>query len=68
MSCSRRAFPAEVFEAADGLTQESSVLLTGTVRADERAPGGFEMDVTHLEVVQLAQEYPITPRTMGPPS
>ncbi len=61
----QKSVSAEVFEAADGLTQESSVLLTGTVRADERAPGGFEMDVTHLEVVQLAQEYPITPKDHG---
>ncbi len=56
---------AEVFEAADRLTQESSVLLTGSVRADDRAPGGFEMDVTHLGVVQFAAEYPITPKDHG---
>ena len=56
---------AEVFEAADRLTQESSVLLTGTVTADDRAPGGFEMDVTHLTVLQFAMEYPITPKDHG---
>ena len=56
---------AEVFEAADRLTQESSVLMTGTVRADDRAPGGFEMDVAHLSVLQFAAEYPITPKDHG---
>jgi aspartyl/asparaginyl-tRNA synthetase len=40
-----------VFEALKGLTQESSVIVTGKVRADKRAPGGFELDVEDLEVV-----------------
>src|SRR5208282_4399001 len=42
----------EAFEAMRGLTQESSVIVTGKIRADKRAPGGFEMDVTKVEVVQ----------------
>lgn len=51
--------------AAKGLTQESSFTVTGTIRADERAPGGFEMDVRTLAVVSIAEEYPITPKEHG---
>lgn len=54
------------WEKAKSLTQESSFTVTGTVRADERAPGGFEMDVRTLDVVSIAQEYPITPKEHGP--
>jgi asparaginyl-tRNA synthetase len=57
--------PPEVFEATDTLTQESSVTVTGEIRQDDRALGGFEMDVTHLEVVQVAEPYPITPKEHG---
>ena len=57
--------PAAVFEAADSLTQESSLKVTGKVRADERAPGGFELDVTDLRPVQVAKDYPITPKEHG---
>lgn len=56
---------AEVFEAADTLTQESSFIATGTIRQDERAPGGYEMDVTDLESVSVADSYPITPKEHG---
>ncbi|GAB4202125.1 MAG: asparagine--tRNA ligase [Roseiflexaceae bacterium] len=55
----------EVFAAAQRLTLESSCRITGTVRADERAPGGFELDVTGIEVVQISEEYPITPKEHG---
>jgi asparaginyl-tRNA synthetase len=55
----------ELFEEAKSLTQESSVLITGNVRAEERAPGGYEIDVTGLQIVQLAKEYPITPKEHG---
>jgi asparaginyl-tRNA synthetase len=55
----------EAFEAARRLTQESSLIVTGTVRADQRAPGGYELSVNDLEVVQLAEEYPITPKEHG---
>lgn len=56
------------FDAAKGLTQESSVRVTGRVKADERAPGipgGYELDVTGLEIVQIADEYPISPKEHG---
>jgi len=58
----------EVFEALKGLTQESSVIVTGKVRADKRAPGGFELDVENVEVVQRIPEsdpYPITLKEHG---
>lgn len=55
----------DVFEAARHLTQESSLKLTGTVRADERAPGGVELSLSHVEVVGGSGEYPITPKEHG---
>jgi asparaginyl-tRNA synthetase len=58
----------EVFEVAAGLTQESSVTVTGTVREDTRAPGlpgGYEIGVSDLQVLQLAQDYPIQPKEHG---
>src|SRR3569833_2028591 len=63
-----KSVPAEVFETLKGLTQESSVVVTGKVRADKRAPGGFELDVENVEVVQRVPEsdpYPITPKEHG---
>ena len=57
-----------VFEAARRITQESSLIITGTVRADKRAPGfpgGYELAATDLEIVQLARDYPITPKEHG---
>ena len=64
----KNAVSPEVFSLAKGLTQESSLLVTGTVRADARAPGGYELDVSHLQVVQLVpaeEPYPITPKEHG---
>ena len=58
----------EIFQRARELTQESSVQVVGKVRADQRAPGGFELDIANLEVIQLipaAQPYPITPKEHG---
>jgi asparaginyl-tRNA synthetase len=53
------------FTRADHLSQESAVVVTGTVRADERAPGGYEMIATALEVIAEAHDYPITPKEHG---
>ncbi|MGB9179959.1 MAG: asparagine--tRNA ligase [Pyrinomonadaceae bacterium] len=61
----KKAVAPEVWDALDGLGQESSLIVRGTVRADERAPGGFEIDVTNAEVLQSAHEYPITPKEHG---
>src|SRR5688572_22339930 len=55
----------DVFEKAKGLGQESSLIVHGTVKADERSPIGVEIDVTGLEVVQNAHDYPITPKEHG---
>jgi asparaginyl-tRNA synthetase len=57
--------PADQFEQADHLGQESSLRVVGTVRADKRAPGGYELSVKALEVIQNAQDYPITPKEHG---
>src|SRR5579863_9109277 len=47
---------AEAFEALKGLTQESSVIVTGKIRAEQRAPGGYEIGVTSIHVVQKVPE------------
>src|SRR5215471_10915937 len=58
----------ELFESIKTLTQESSVIATGKVRADKRAPGGYELDITDAKVVQRVNPddpYPITPKEHG---
>jgi asparaginyl-tRNA synthetase len=58
----------ELFESIKSLTQESSVIVTGKVRADKRAPGGYELDVTDAQVVQRVKEddpYPISLKEHG---
>jgi asparaginyl-tRNA synthetase len=55
----------EVFDLADRLTQESSVIVKGEVREDKRAPGGFELGIRDLQLVQEAVDYPITPKEHG---
>jgi asparaginyl-tRNA synthetase len=57
--------PPEVFTLADHLPQESSLEVTGTVRADARSPIGYELGVTDLRVFQRSAEYPITPKEHG---
>src|SRR5712692_638627 len=64
----KNAVPPEVFDTIKGLTQESSVIVEGKVRADKRAPGGYELDVSNVQVVQRVPEstpYPITPKDLG---
>ena len=64
----KNAVTPEVFEAIKTLTQESSVIVEGKVRADKRAPGGYELDVMNVQVVQRVPEsdpYPITPKEHG---
>jgi asparaginyl-tRNA synthetase len=64
----KNAVTPEVFEAIKTLTQESSVIVEGKVRADKRAPGGYELDVVNVQVVQRVSEsdpYPITPKEHG---
>src|SRR5262245_49504567 len=62
---SKAAVGDEAFGRADHLSQETSLGITGNVRADARAPGGYELDVSAVEVVAEAKDYPITPKEHG---
>jgi len=55
----------EVFQRCDEVTQESSLIVTGVVREDPRAPGGYELSIRDLVIVQLAQDYPIAKKEHG---
>jgi len=64
----KKELDAEMFALAQELTQESSIEVTGVVRADERAPGypgKFEVGITRLALIQMADEYPIQPKEHG---
>jgi len=56
-----------LFRKFDELTQESSVIVRGRVREDKRAPGGFELGVREIDVVQIARDFPITPKEHSTP-
>jgi len=62
---SKQAVGEEAFKAADHLSQESALTVHGTVRADARAKGGYEIDVTSLEIGAESHDYPITPKEHG---
>jgi len=62
---SKAAVDEDTFRTADHLTQETSIIVSGAVRADARAPGGFEIDLATLEVVGPSADYPITPKEHG---
>jgi asparaginyl-tRNA synthetase len=62
---SKAAVGDEMFKAADHLSQETSIVVTGTARADQRAPSGYEIDVKRLEVVGESHDFPITPKEHG---
>jgi asparaginyl-tRNA synthetase len=57
--------PDEDFQKCDELTQESSIVVSGKVKADKRAPGGYELAVTGVRPVHLAEEYPISLKKHG---
>jgi len=59
------ALPQEDFEQFDRLTLESSLALTGRAKAEPRAPGGFELEVSGVQPLHLAQDYPIAPKEHG---
>jgi asparaginyl-tRNA synthetase len=64
----KTALPEETFEQLKHLTQESSLIVRGKIRAEARAPGGYEMDVEGVDIVQKVSEsepYPITPKEHG---
>jgi asparaginyl-tRNA synthetase len=62
---SKAAVGDEAFSRADHLAQETSLSVTGTVRADARAKGGYEIDVAGIEIHAEAHDYPITPKEHG---
>jgi len=55
----------DVFSRFDELTQETSLRVTGKIRKEDRAPGGYEMDLAGLDIISVAKEYPITPKEHG---
>lgn len=55
----------EIFQNCEKVTQESSISVSGKVIEDKRAPGGFELQITDFKILQLAQDYPITPKEHG---
>ena len=55
----------EAFKAADHLAQETSIIVRGTVRADARAKGGYELIASGFDVVGASHDYPITPKEHG---
>src|ERR1700746_330869 len=64
----KNAVSPEMFETVKNLTQESSVIVIGKVRPDKRAPGGYELDVNSVEVVQRVPDsdpYPISLKEHG---
>ncbi len=64
----KNALPEPLFEEIKNLTQESSIIVTGKIRSDARAAGGFEMDIENVQVIQRVSEsdpYPITPNDHG---
>src|SRR5205809_5001808 len=61
----KNSIQPEVWEALKGLGQESALIVQGKVRADSRAPGGYEIDVSDAEVIQDVHDYPITPKEHG---
>lgn len=64
----KNAVTPEVFEAVKGLTQESSVIVEGKVRADKRAPGGYELDISNVQVLQRVPDndpFPISLKEHG---
>ena len=62
---SKAAVGEELFKAADHLSQETSIIVTGTARADKRAPSGYEIDLKSVEVIGASHDYPITPKEHG---
>ncbi|MYL55173.1 asparagine--tRNA ligase [Pontibacillus yanchengensis] len=56
----------EAFSLAKNITQESSLYVTGTIVEDSRSPFGYEMQVSSLQLIHEAVDYPITPKEHGP--
>lgn len=63
---SRADVPEEIFDLFNKLTRESSLEITGLVKADQRAPGGHELILKDVKPISIAEEYPITLKEHGP--
>ena len=61
----QKEVPADVWQLVQELTVESSVIVSGGIRADTRAPGGYELSVRTLERIGTSEEYPIQPKEHG---
>ena len=55
----------EIFQRCEEVTQESSIVVTGKVSEDKRAPSGYELQMKDVQIVHLAEEYPISPKEHG---
>src|SRR5260370_42412255 len=64
---SKKDVPAEVWDAFGKLTQETSLEVTGVVRAEPRAPGGVELQASDLRILGPSPDFPITPKKHGTP-
>ena len=62
---SQKDVSSEVFDLADKLTQESSLYITGTVKKEDKAPGGFELVGQDIKLIQMTDNYPISPKEHG---
>lgn len=61
-----KANDEELFAVAKGLSQETSMYVTGTIKSDDRSSFGYEMEVSNIEIIQESEGYPITPKEHGP--
>ncbi len=57
--------PSQLWEMTEGLSQEATVSITGSVRSEARSPGGYEIGVTDLSILSGSQDYPIQPKEHG---
>jgi asparaginyl-tRNA synthetase len=57
--------PEKLFDLAEQVTQESSLIVTGIVKKDKRSPIGYELSVSGLEIIQIVDDYPISPKEHG---
>ncbi|HXE57266.1 MAG TPA: asparagine--tRNA ligase [Gemmatimonadales bacterium] len=62
---SKREVPEETWRRFEALTQETSLAVTGVVRADARAPGGYELTASEIAILGPSRDYPITPKEHG---
>ncbi|OGF99879.1 asparagine--tRNA ligase [Candidatus Gottesmanbacteria bacterium RBG_13_37_7] len=58
--------PASVFKSAEDITLETSVIITGLIKEEKRAPGGYEMSVKDVKIISLSEDYPIGKKEHGP--